>query len=134
MPFTGEHNPFVTIELRGVSVRTNHGVSEAEREVGQRMVFDIDLTLIDCSATGTDELAGTTDYGTVTEYLVEIATEQSYLTLERLTAVIAERFIEQFNASLVRIRAAKPEPPVPTVMEEAAVELILRREPEPGDE
>jgi len=98
------------------------------------MVFDVDLTLIDCSATETDELAGTIDYGAVTEYLVEIATEQSYLTLERLTAVIGERFMEQFNVSLVRIRAAKPEPPVPTVMEEAAVDLILRREPEPGNE
>ena len=134
MPFSGHANPVVTIELRGVSVRTHHGVSEAEREVGQRMVFDIDLTLLDCDATETDELVGTTDYGAVTELLVETATEQSYLTLERLTAVIAERFLERFNVSLVRIRAAKPEPPVPTVMEEAAVELILRREPEPDDE
>ena len=134
MPFSSQHNPLVTIELRGVSVRTHHGVTEAEREVGQTMVFDVDLNLIDCSATGTDELAGTTDYGAVTEYLVEIATERSYLTLERLTAVIAERFLDAFNVSLVRIRAAKPEPPVPTVMEEAAVELILRREPEPGNE
>lgn len=134
MPFSGHPNPMVTIELRGVSVRTNHGVSEAERAVGQRMVFDIDLTLLDCGATETDELAGTTDYGVVTEYLVEIATERSYLTLERLTAVIAERFLERFNVSLVRIRAAKPEPPVPTVMDDAAVELILRREPEPGNE
>ncbi len=134
MPFSSQHNPMVTIELRGVSVRTNHGVTEAERQVGQRMVFDVDLTLLDCGATETDELSGTIDYGSVTEYLVEIATETSYMTLERLTAVIAGRFLETFNVSMVRIRAAKPEPPVPTVMDDAAVELILRREPEPGNE
>ncbi|MGK2956189.1 MAG: dihydroneopterin aldolase, partial [Solirubrobacterales bacterium] len=106
----------------------------AEREVGQTMVFDVDLSLTDCGATETDELDGTTDYGAVTGYLVEIATEQSYMTLEHLTAVIAERFMERFNVSLVRIRAAKPDPPVPTVMEEAAVELILQLEPGPGNQ
>ena len=130
MPFSGLPNPLITIQLRGVSVHTNHGVGEAEREVGQRMVFDIDLSLQECPATVTDELDGTIDYSAVTELLVEIATERSYLTLERLTAVIAERFLDQFNATMVRVRAAKPEPPIAVVMDDAAVELILRRQPE----
>ncbi len=121
----------VTVQLSGVSVHTNHGVGEAEREVGQRMVFDIDLSLLECSATETDDLDGTVDYSRVTELLVEIATERSYQTLERLTAVIAERFLDQFNATMVRVRAVKPEPPIAVSMNGAAVELILRRQPDP---
>ena len=35
----------VTVRLSGVSVHTNHGVGAAEREVGQRMVFDLELLL-----------------------------------------------------------------------------------------
>jgi len=129
MPFSGLPNPLVTIQLRGVSVHTNHGVGEAEREVGQRMVFDIDLSLLECRAAETDELDGTVDYSVVVEMLVDIATERSYQTLERLTSVIAERLLDQFNATMVRVRATKPEPPIAVVMEGAAVELILRRQP-----
>ena len=121
-------SPKVTIQLRGVSVHTNHGVSEAEREVGQRMLFDIDLVPFECSATGSDELAGTIDYGAVTGLLVETATEKSYLTLERLTMVIAERMLGAFEAESVRIRAHKVEPPVPFTMESGGIELFLSAE------
>lgn len=120
-------NPTVTIQLHGVSVRTSHGVTAAEREVGQTMVFDVDLTLPDCPAASSDELEGTVDYGAVTDLLVELATARSYKTLERLTAVIAERFLDDYGADVVRVRAIKPEPPLDQVMEGAAVELILRR-------
>ncbi|HTU13621.1 MAG TPA: dihydroneopterin aldolase [Solirubrobacterales bacterium] len=124
----------MTIQLQGVSVHTNHGVGEAEREVGQRMVFDVDLSLLECRAAETDDLDGTVDYSVVTEMLVEIATERSYLTLERLTAVIAERLLDQFGATMVRVRATKPEPPIAVVMEGASVELILRRQPDSAPE
>ena len=118
-------NPKVTIQLRQVSVHTNHGVSEAEREIGQRMVFDIDLVPDECPATGTDDLAGTIDYGAVTELLVTTATERSYLTLERLSMVVAERLLGAFPAESVRVRAHKVEPPVPYTMESGGIELFL---------
>ncbi len=118
----------VTIRLSGVSVHTNHGVGAAEREVGQRMVFDLALTLDACGATATDELDGTVDYGAVTEQLVETATAQSYLTLERLTAVVGESLLERFpEVALVTVRATKPEPPIPVVMDGASVELTVSR-------
>jgi len=115
------------VRLRGVSVHTHHGVGQAEREVGQRMVFDLDLTLDGCDATETDELAGTVDYAEVTALLINAATESSYSTLERLTRVIAERIIARFEVSRVRVSACKPEPPIPVNMDGAAVELTLDR-------
>ena len=33
--------PVVTIDIRGLSLYTHHGVGNAEREVGQRLVFDL---------------------------------------------------------------------------------------------
>jgi dihydroneopterin aldolase len=110
-----------------VSVHTSHGVSEAEREIGQRMVFDLALELDSCQATATDELGGTVDYGAVTEALVEAATARSYLTLERLSTVIAERMLELFPVARVTVRATKPEPPIPVVMDGASVEVSLAR-------
>ena len=122
-----ESAPAATIRLSGVSVHTNHGVSEAEREIGQRMVFDLTLELANCDATATDELDGTVDYGAVTEALVESATGESYLTLERLTTVIAGRMLDQFPVHRVTVRASKPEPPIPVVMDGASVEVSLSR-------
>ena len=118
----------VTDRLTGVSVHTNHGVGEAEREVGQRMVFDLELSLGECGATASDELDGTVDYGAVTEELVEAATSQSYLTLERLSTVIGERLLDRFPpVAVVTVRATKPEPPIPVVMDGASVEVTLSR-------
>jgi len=125
-------NPDVSIQLRQVSIHTHHGVGAAEREVGQRMVFDIDLVPEEPAATVTDELAGTLDYGAVTELLVDTATGTSYLTLERLAMVIAERMLVEFEASSVRVRALKVEPPIPVTMESAGVDLTLRRESAPS--
>jgi dihydroneopterin aldolase len=55
--------PLVTIEIVGLSLYTHHGVDEAERAVGQRLVFDLSFDLSDCDATVTDRLEDTIDYG-----------------------------------------------------------------------
>ncbi|MBK5110071.1 MAG: dihydroneopterin aldolase [Thermoleophilia bacterium] len=126
-PDPARPDPEVVVQLRGVSVHTHHGVGAAEREVGQRMVFDLDLTLAGCDAAVSDDLAGTVDYAEVTALLINAATEQSYQTLERLTRVIADRVMSRFEVSRVRVRASKPEPPIPVTMDGAAVDLTLKR-------
>ena len=113
----------VEVELRGLSVHTHHGVTEAEREVGQRLEMDVSFEVPDCDAVLTDRLEDTVDYAEVTDIVVLAATERSYRTLERLCQVIAERLAERFGSANVRVRAAKPEPPLPVAIEEAAVEV-----------
>jgi 7,8-dihydroneopterin aldolase/epimerase/oxygenase len=41
--------------------------------------------------------------------------------------VIAERLMERFGSDVVRVRAAKPEPPIPLAIEEVAVEVVRAR-------
>jgi 7,8-dihydroneopterin aldolase/epimerase/oxygenase len=55
------------------------------------------------------------------------ATERSYRTLERLAHVIGERLAERFGCEQVRVRAAKPEPPLPLAIDEVAVEVVHER-------
>ena len=57
----------VTIEITGLSLYTHHGVSAAEREVGQRLVLDLRLEVGECDATVTDMVEDTVDYGAVCE-------------------------------------------------------------------
>ena len=55
----------VTIEISGLSLYTRHGVSEAEREVGQRLVLDLRLDVGESDATVTDAIEDTVDYADV---------------------------------------------------------------------
>jgi 7,8-dihydroneopterin aldolase/epimerase/oxygenase len=116
-------NPSVTIEVTGLSLYTRHGVSDAERELGQRLVFDVSFELDDCDATVTDRVEDTVDYGDVCEQVALAAQERSYRTLERLCTAVAERLAERYGVESVRVKAAKPEPPIALPVEEVSVEV-----------
>jgi 7,8-dihydroneopterin aldolase/epimerase/oxygenase len=124
----------VDVEVQGLSIYTRHGVTEAEQEVGQRLVIDVGFDVPDCDAVLTDRLEDTIDYAEVADIVVLAATERSYRTLERLGHVIAERLMERFGCDSVRVRAAKPEPPIPLAIEEVAVEVVRARNVEEDDE
>jgi len=115
--------PEVTIEISGLSLFTHHGVTAAEREVGQRVVVDLRLDVPDCDATLTDRVEDTVDYGEVCQAIALAAQQRSYRTLERLCAAIAERLIEDYGVERVWVKCAKPEPPIPLPLEEVSVEL-----------
>ena len=118
----------VTIEVSGLSLYTHLGVTEAEREVGQRLVIDLRLEVGECDAIVTDRIEDTIDYAEVCEAVALAAQQRSYRTLERLCAAVAERLVDQFGAESVWIKIAKPEPPIPLPVEEVAVELWRERE------
>jgi 7,8-dihydroneopterin aldolase/epimerase/oxygenase len=127
----------VEVDLRSISIYTHHGVSDAEQEVGQRLEFDVSFDVPDCDAVLTDRIEDTVDYGDVCDIVALAATERSYRTLERLAQVVGERLIERYGCESVRVRAAKPEPPLPISIQEVAVEVTQERsseEEENGEE
>jgi dihydroneopterin aldolase len=115
--------PAVTVEVVGLSLYTHHGVEEAEREVGQRLVFDLQFELGECDATVTDRVEDTVDYADVCQQVALAAQERSYKTLERLCSAVADRMIDRYGAESVTVRATKPEPPIPLPVEEVSVEV-----------
>ncbi len=131
-----EHGPETTVdvEVRGLSIYTHHGVSDAEQEIGQRLEIDVSFDVPDCDAVLTDRLEDTINYSEVADIVALAATERSYRTLERLGHVIAERLAERYGCESVRVRAAKPEPPIPLAIEEVAVEVVRSRGSEAEDE
>jgi 7,8-dihydroneopterin aldolase/epimerase/oxygenase len=130
----GGHSASVDVEIRGLSIFTHHGVTEAERETGQRLEIDVSFDVPDCDAMLTDRLDDTVDYAEVCDIVVLAATERSYKTLERLCHVITERLMERFSCESVRVRAAKPEPPLPLAVGQVAVEVVRERNPDEEDE
>jgi dihydroneopterin aldolase len=115
--------PAVTIEITGLSLYTHHGVGEAEREVGQRLIFDLSFEVGECDATVTDRVEDTIDYADVCQQVALAAQERSYKTLERLCSAVADRMIDRYGAEAVTVRAAKPEPPIALPVSEVSVEV-----------
>lgn len=113
----------VTVEVVGLSLYTHHGVGAAEREVGQRLVFDVTLELGDADAVATDRLEDTVDYAEVCEQVALAAQERSYSTLERLCGAVADRLIDRYAPEVVRVKATKPEPPIALPVDGASVEV-----------
>jgi dihydroneopterin aldolase len=113
----------VTIEISGLSLFTHVGVSAAEREVGQRLLFDIRIDVGESDATETDRVEDTIDYAEVCQLVALVSQQRNYKTLERLCTVVADRIIEDFGADAVWVKAAKPEPPIALPVEEVSVEV-----------
>jgi dihydroneopterin aldolase len=113
----------VTIEITGLSLYTHHGVSEAEREVGQRLVIDMRLDVGETDATVTDSLDDTVDYAEVCQLVALIAQQRSHNTLERLCSTIANRLLADYELEGVWVKASKPEPPIALTVDEVSVEV-----------
>ena len=112
----------VTIEISGLSLYTHLGVSEEERKIGQRTVIDLRLDVGESDATLTDRVEDTVDYAEVCQTVALVA-QQSFRTLERLCAAIADKVLSEYSVESVWVKAAKPEPPIPLPVEEVAVEV-----------
>jgi 7,8-dihydroneopterin aldolase/epimerase/oxygenase len=119
--------PVVTIDIVGLSLYTHHGVEDAERRVGQRLVFDLTFAVGQCDAVVTDDVDDTIDYADVCQQVALAAQERSYKTLERLCSAVADRMIDRYGAEAVTVRATKPEPPIPLPVQEVSVEVWKER-------
>jgi dihydroneopterin aldolase len=113
----------VTIEINGLSLYTHHGVTEAEREVGQRLVIDLRLDVGETDATVTDSIEDTIDYAEVCQLVALVAQQRSHKTLERLCGAIANRLLADYELESVWVKATKPEPPIPLTVDEVSVEV-----------
>jgi dihydroneopterin aldolase len=113
----------VTIEISGLSLYTHHGVSEAEREIGQRLLIDLRLDVGETDATVTDRIQDTVDYGEVCQLVALVAQQRSYRTLERLCSAIADRLLADFELEGVWVKATKPEPPIALPVDDVSVEV-----------
>lgn len=113
----------VTIEINGLSLYTHHGVTEAEREIGQRLLIDLRLDVGETDATVTDRVQDTVDYAEVCQLVALVAQQRSYKTLERLCSAIADRLLGDFELDGVWVKASKPEPPIPLPVDDVSVEV-----------
>lgn len=114
--------------IEGLEVYGHHGVHPEERVLGQRLLYDVRLTIEDCRATTSDQVEDTVDYTEVIDLITEVATENSYSLLERLAQITAEMILRRFDLlDEVWVQITKPHPPVACALAGVGAAVELQR-------
>lgn len=113
------------IELRGLTVRGNHGVFDHERRDGQDFVVDITAWLDLRAAAASDDLADTLDYGVLAQRAADIVAGPPRQLIETVAAEIADDVMGDERVHAVEVVVHKPGAPIP--LEFADVAVVARR-------
>ena len=115
------------IFIEGLEVYGYHGVAPEERVLGQRLYFDVRLTIDECDAAFTDRVEDTVDYTEVIDLITEIVTTESVSLLERLAQVTAEAILRKLPVDEVWVQVTKPHPPVACTLASVGAAVELQR-------
>lgn len=113
------------IELRGLTVRGNHGVFDHERADGQDFVIDIIVWIDQAAAAASDDLNDTYDYGVLAERAAAVVAGPARNLIETVAAEIAEDVIGDQRVHAVEVTVHKPHAPIPLTFSDVAV--VARR-------
>lgn len=113
------------IELRGLTVRGNHGVFAHERSDGQDFVVDITAWIDLAAAAATDTLADTLDYGVLAQRAAAIVAGPARNLIETVAGEIADDVLGDPRVDAVEVTVHKPQAPIPLTFADVAV--VIRR-------
>ncbi|MFQ6043306.1 MAG: dihydroneopterin aldolase [Candidatus Poribacteria bacterium] len=112
------------IILKGIQFYGYHGVSEAERELGQKYAVDIEIDFDLEPAGRSDNLNDTVNYSEIFLLVIEVGTSEKFLLIESLAQKIADAILSRFPIETVLVRVKKLTPPIPGELEYAGVEIV----------
>ena len=117
-----------TIFVSGLLIHAHHGVMAHEEKVGQRFVIDLELATDLGTASRSDKLADTVNYGAIVDTTTEVFTQRSYRLIEAAAGAVADAILAKFvKVSAVRITVRKPHAPIAAIFGDAGVTLSRRR-------
>ena len=116
------------IFVSGLLIHAHHGVMAHEEKVGQRFVIDLELTTDLATASRSDKLADTVNYGAIVDTTTEVFTQRSYRLIEAAAGAVADAILAKFvKVSAVRITVRKPHAPIAAIFGDAGVTLTRKR-------
>ncbi|WP_016931922.1 dihydroneopterin aldolase [Rhodococcus sp. R1101] len=115
------------IELRGLTVRGNHGVFEHEKRDGQDFVVDIVVWLDLAPAAASDDLTDTLHYGELAERAAAIIAGPGRDLIETVAGEIADEVLTDPRVTRVEVTLHKPSAPIPLTFGDVAVVIDRSR-------
>ncbi|WP_114148964.1 dihydroneopterin aldolase, partial [Brevibacterium epidermidis] len=113
------------IELRGLTVRGNHGVFDFEKREGQDFVIDVTLHTSVARAAATDDLAETIHYGELAEDVAGIVENNTFDLIETLAERIADHCLSLCEH--VEVVVHKPSAPIQRTFDDVRIRVERSR-------
>ncbi len=104
-----------------------HGVFDAEREIGQRIEVDLELSGDFDPGIRHDDLDSTINYVEVYTIVKDIVEDGEFKLMEALAGAIRDQVWDAFDLESLLVRVRKPFPPVGGVMDAYQFELFKRQ-------
>jgi len=114
--------------LKGITVFGYYGVSQMERNVGQKLEIDIEYYHDFGKASMTDSLEDTVNYERVYSKIMETVENNRFNLLETLADAICRNVLEDFTVFRIRTEIRKLTLPFPNNLSHVAV--VVERESE----
>jgi len=115
--------------LKGMIFHAYHGVLAAEKELGQRFIVDLELSVNLKPAGDNDDLRLTINYAEVYELVKEVMLEDKYDLIETVGEKIAKAALAKDDRiQEIKVLIKKPEVPIPGILDYAAIEIVRGRE------
>lgn len=120
----GEKTRRDKMQLEGLRFYGYHGVHDAEQQLGQRFVVDLEMELDLRPAGLSDDPADTVNYSLVYQAVKQIMEGPPRKLLENVAEAIASCVLKDFGVDSVRVKVKKPEVPVKgSILDYASVEI-----------
>lgn len=116
------------ITLKGMAFYGYHGVLQEEKVLGQRFLVDVTVYLDLRPAGASDNLREAVDYTEIYHTVKALVEGEKFNLIEALAERIASKILAGFpRIDQVTVAVAKPEVPIPGILNEVEVEVTRRR-------
>ena len=114
------------ILLRGLRLACVCGVLPQEQDRRQPYEFDVEV-VADLTATTTDDLTDTIDYGSILARIEEVTVNESFQLFERMAQRVAEAVLVDERVIEVTVEIKKLRPPVTQFLDSSGIRIVRRR-------
>ena len=96
------------IFIEGLEIETIIGVYEHERDIKQKVVLDIEMTIPESDAASSDDLRHTVDYDAVSKLVTSSVIDTQYQLIESLAEQVASLVLGAFATDSLKLKLSKP--------------------------
>ena len=96
------------IFIEGLEIETIIGLYEHERDIKQKVVLDIEMTIPESDAASSDDLRHTVDYDAVSKLVTSYVIDTQYQLIESLAEQVASLVLGAFATDSLKLKLSKP--------------------------
>ena len=116
------------IYLKDIEIFANHGVFQEEKNLGQKFLLTVELSLDIKEAASTYDLSKSVHYGELCHKVIDVFQEETLDLIESVVNKVANFILDNYSmVKSVKVLLKKPWAPIGRHLDYAAVETIIAR-------